>query len=138
MSYFGWHRYVSVAEKRRRAEKQLAKLKKQGRSIAPVTIEGRTIATSFWGRSWCASLERYSDYENRLPRGRTYIRNGSVLDLQIAKGEVMAMVAGSELYQVKAAITPVTAARWKAICRDCAGTIDSLVELLQGRFGKAI
>jgi len=138
MSYFGWHPYVPVAEKRRQAERKLAKLKKQGQSIAPVTIEGRTIAKSFWGKSWCINLERYSDYANRVPRGRTYVRNGSVLDLQIAKGEVVAMVAGSALYKIKITIAPVTAARWKAICRDCAGTIDSLVELLQGRLAKGV
>ena len=138
MSYFGWRPYVSVAEKRRQAERKLVKLEKQGKSVSPVTIEGRTIAKSFWGKSWCNNLERYSDYENRLPRGRTYVRNGSVVDLQITKGEVSAMVAGSELYNVKISIKPVTAGRWKAICRDCAGTVDSLVELLQGRLAKGV
>jgi uncharacterized Zn finger protein len=138
MSYFGWQPYVPVAERRRRAERKLAKLKKKGQSVAPVKIEGRTIATTFWGKSWCTNLERYSDYENRIPRGRSYVRNGSVLDLQIAKGEITAMVAGSELYKIKIAIAPVKAARWKAICRDCAGTIDSLVELLQGRLAKGV
>src|SRR6267142_2559173 len=138
MSYYEWHAYVPVAEKRRQAERKLAKLKKQGRSVAPVRIEGRIITKSFWGKSWCVNLERYSDYENRLPRGRTYVRNGSVIDLQIAKGEISAMVAGSELYQIKIAIAPVTRARWKSICRDCAGTVDSLVELLQGRLAKGV
>ena len=138
MSYFGWRPYVSVAQKRRKAERKLAKLKKQGKSVSPVTIEGRTIAKSFWGKSWCSNLERYSDYENRLPRGRAYVRNGSVVDLQITKGEVSAMVAGSELYNVKISIKPVTAGRWKAICLDCAGTVDSLVELLQGRLAKGV
>jgi uncharacterized Zn finger protein len=138
MSYFQWAPYVSVATRRRNAERQLAKLKKQGEVVAPVKIEGRIIARSFWGKSWCTNLERYSDYENRLPRGRSYVRNGSVLDLQIAKGEVTAMVVGSELYEVKATIAPVKAPRWKAVCRDCAGTIDSLVELLQGRLAKGV
>ena len=138
MSYYEWHAYVPVAEKRRQAERKLAKLKKQGRTVAPVRIEGRTITKSFWGKSWCVNLERYSDYENRLPRGRTYVRNGSVIDLQIAKGEISAMVAGSELYQIKIAVAPVTRARWKSICRDCAGTVDSLVELLQGRLAKGV
>src|SRR5882724_5028245 len=78
MSYFGWRPYVPVAEKRRQAERKLAKLKRQGKSVAPVTVEGRTIAKSFWGKSWCSNLERYSDYENRLPRGRTYVRNGDL------------------------------------------------------------
>jgi uncharacterized Zn finger protein len=138
MSYFEWRPYVPVAEKRRQAEGKLAKLRKRGQSVAPVTIEGRTIAKSFWGKSWCINLERYSDFESRLPRGRTYVRNGSVLDLQIARGKVAAMVAGSSLYEVKITIAPVTAARWKAICRDCAGAIDSVVELLQGRLAKGV
>src|SRR6266700_231653 len=138
MSYFEWHPYVPVVEKRRQAQRTLAKLRKQGQSFAPVTIEGRTIARTFWGKSWCANLERYGDYATRIPRGRTYVRNGSVLDLQIAKGEIVAMVAGSSLYKIKIAIAPVKEAHWKAICRDCAGAIDSLVELLQGRMAKGI
>src|SRR3954464_15815447 len=138
MSYYGWRPYVPVAEKRRQAERKLATLKKQRQSVTPVTVEGRTIAKSFWGQSWCINLERYSDYENRLARGRTYLRSGLVVDLQIKKGEIAAMVAGSSLYKVKIAITPVTAVRWKAICRDCAGSIDSLVELLQGRLAKGV
>ena len=128
---------MPVAERRRKAEKTLAKLKKKGQPIDPVRIEGRTIAKSFWGKSWCTNLERYSDFASRLPRGRSYVRNGSVLDLQIAKGEVKAMVSGSELYTVRVAIAPATTKRWKAICKDCAGSIDSLVELLQGAFRSA-
>jgi uncharacterized Zn finger protein len=138
MSFYGWRPYVPVAERRRRAERELAKLKKKGQSSAPVTIEGRNIATRFWGKSWCTNLERYSDYANRLPRGRTYVRNGSVVDLQIAKGEVTAMVAGSSLYRIKITIAPVKPPRWKSIRRDCAGSVDSLVELLQGRFEKGV
>jgi len=136
--YFSSQPYVSVAEKRRRSELKLKKLQKKGQSIAPIRIDGRKIATSFWGQSWCTNLERYSDYANRLPRGRSYVRNGSVLDLQIAKGEVAALVSGSDLYKIKVTIAPVAARRWKAICRDCAGSIDSLVELLQGRLAKGV
>jgi uncharacterized Zn finger protein len=138
MSFFPWGDYVSVAERRRRAEKKIAELKRKGRSIAPVKIEGRKIAASFWGQSWCANLERYSDYATRLPRGRSYVRNGLVIDLQIATGKVTATVSGSELYDVGITIAPVAAKRWKAICRDCSGTIDSLIELLQGRLAKGV
>jgi len=138
MSYYEWRPYVPVAERRRNAAKKLARLKKNGHAVSPVTITGRAIAKSFWGKSWCTNLERYSDYENRLPRGRTYVRNGSVVNLQIAKGKVSAIVSGSRLYTVTITIAPVTATRWKAICRDCAGTIDSLVELLQGRLSKGV
>ena len=135
---FGWGNYVSAAEKRRKAQKKVAELKKQGRPIEPVHIEGRTIARSFWGKSWCDNLERYSDYESRMPRGRSYVRNGSVVDLKITRGEIAALVSGSRLYKVRIAISPVVAARWRAICRDCAGTVDSLVELLQGRLAKGV
>jgi uncharacterized Zn finger protein len=136
--YFGWQPYVPVAERRRQAEKKVAQLKKKGQPITPVTIEGRTIARSFWGKSWCTNLERYSDFESRLPRGRTYVRNGSVVDLQIGRGEVTALVAGSELYKIKISIAPVKPDGWKAICRDCAGSVSSLVELLQGRIAKSV
>ena len=78
----------------------MAKLQKKGQTITPVQIEGRTIASTFWGKAWCDNLESYMDYANRLPRGRTYVRNGSVVDLQIAPGKITAMVSGSELYQV--------------------------------------
>src|SRR5262245_17127737 len=138
MSWYEFRPYVSVAQRRRQAQQQLKKLKKKGQSAAPVTIDGRTIAKSFWGKSWCDNLERYSDFANRLPRGRTYVRNGSVVDLQIAKGEVLAFVAGSELYKIKIGIAPVKPSHWKSICRDCAGSIDSLVELLQGRLAKGV
>ena len=79
--YSRWRRYVPVAERRRRAEKKIAKMAKAGRQVSPIEIEGRKIATTFWGDAWCKNLEAYSDYANRLPRGRTYVRNGSVVDL---------------------------------------------------------
>src|SRR5580704_2313034 len=138
MSFFAWGDYVSVAKKRRQAEAKIAALRKKGRSIAPVKIEGRKIATTFWGQSWCANLERYSDFESRLPRGRSYVRNGLVIDLQIAKGKVSALVSGTELYKVAIAISPVPQRQWKSICCDCTGSIDSLVELLGGRLSKGV
>ena len=133
MSYMAWGPYVSVAQKRRKAEREVAKLKKKGQSIEPVVIEGKKIAASFWGKAWCDNLERYSDYENRLPRGRSYVRNGSVVDLKLAKGEVLALVQGSSLYKIKITIEPTAKKRWKSICQDCTGSIDSLVELDKAR-----
>ena len=136
--YYGFKPYVSVGSRRAQAARELAKLTKKGRKISPVVIEGRTIAGTFWGEAWCDNLERYSDYANRLPRGRTYVRNGSVLDLQVGPGCVTALVSGSTMYDVKVTVGPVSRARWSAICRDCSGAIDSLVELLQGRFSKGV
>ena len=135
---YGWRPYVSVAERRRKAAREMEKLKKKGHPVSPVILEGRTIAKTFWGKAWCENLERYSDFANRLPRGRAYVRNGSVVDLQIGGGEVKAYVSGSEIYEVAVKVTPVSKKRWQSICTDCAGAIDSLVELLQGRFSKGV
>jgi uncharacterized Zn finger protein len=133
-NHYGFRPYVSVAERRRKASREMAKLAKKGKAIRPVQIEGRTIARSFWGKAWCDNLESYMDYANRLPRGRTYVRNGSVVHLDIRSGEIEATVSGSELYQVRISITPAAKAKWKSLCRDCSGAIGSLVELLRGRF----
>ena len=135
---YRWKRYVPVAERRRKAAREAAKLAKKGKTMSPVIIDGRAIAQTFWGKAWCDNLERYSDYSNRLPRGRTYVRNGSVVDLQIAPGEVAAIVSGSNIYQVEVKVTAVPKPHWNVVCRDCAGAIDSVVELLQGRFSKAV
>ena len=136
--FYEWRPYVSVAERRRKAAREMAKLAKKGHPVSPVVIDGRTIAKTFWGKSWCENLERYSDYANRLPRGRAYVRNGSVVDLQITPGEIKAHVSGSEMYEVVVHVSAVPKARWNSICKDCAGAIESLVELLQGRFSKGV
>jgi len=135
---YGWRPYVSVAARRAKAAREMEKLRKQGHPVSPVAIAGRAIATTFWGKAWCDNLERYSDYANRIPRGRTYVRNGSVVDLQITAGRVDAKVSGSDIYEVAVQVSPVPKTRWTAICTDCAGGIDSLVELLQGRFAKGV
>lgn len=139
MSYdYGWKPYVPVAERRAKAEKMAAKAKKAGAVLTPIAPFRGAIAKTFWGKAWCDNLESYSDYESRLPRGRTYVRNGSVIDLQITPGAVQAQVMGSELYKVSASVTALPAPQWKTICNDCASSIDSLVELLQGKLSSAV
>ena len=130
---------MPVAVRRTQAVREIAKLtRKTGRAASPVVLAGRKIASTFWGKAWCDNLEAYSDYENRLPRGRTYVRNGSVVDLQISKGKVSALVSGSELYRIEIKIKPLAPSRWKCIQSECAGKIDSLLELLQGKLSSAV
>lgn len=136
--YFRWKPYVPVSVRRYKAARTAAKLAKKGRVLSPVVASPEAIAKSFWGKSWCQNLERYSDYSNRLPRGRTYLRNGSVIDLQVEAGEATAQVMGSSLYRIRIRIAPVTQARWESIARDCARSIDTLVELLQGQLSEAV
>ena len=138
MSYWGWKPYVRAAERKRKAESAAAEAKKAGPTLSPIAPSHGAIAKTFWGKAWCDNLERYSDYANRLPRGRTYVRNGSVIDLAIGQGEVRAQVMGSSLYRVEVRVAAVAEKHWKAIGADCAGSIDSMVELLQGTFSKAV
>jgi uncharacterized Zn finger protein len=136
--YYDYRPYVPVAERRRNAQLEMDKLKKQGVEIQPVVIEGQKIARSFWGKGWCDHLESFSDFRNRLPRGRTYVRNGSVCHLAITKGKVEAKVSGSEVYDVTVDIATLPKAKWTDIKKKCLGQIGSLLELLQGRLSESI
>ncbi len=138
MGYYGWKPYVPVAQRRLNGLKAASKILKSGGNLSPIEPYRGAIAKTFWGKAWCDNLEAYSDYANRLPRGRTYVRNGSVIDLQIAEGQVHAKVMGSSLYAVSVKITPVPEKHWQAIGKDCSGSIDSLVELLQGKLSGAV
>jgi uncharacterized Zn finger protein len=129
---YGYPPYVPVAQRRAKAARELAKLEKKGRKVSPVKIEGRKIAASFWGKGWCEHLESYSDFSNRLPRGRTYVRNGSVVDLQIRPGKIEAMVMGTEMYEISITIDALKKDRWEDLKKQCSGKIKSVLELLKG------
>jgi len=135
MAYYGeWAPYVPVAQRRAKAAKEMKKLSKQGMKTEPIEIQGLKIVKTFWGKAWCDHLEKFSDYANRLPRGRTYVRNGSVCHLAISTGKIAAIVSGSELYNINITISPLSANKWKNVRKQCAGQIGSMLELLQGRF----
>ena len=137
---YGYPEYVSVAQKRAKAAKQLKALKKKNSKIQPVVIEGRTIAHTWWGKSWNQNLERYADYSNRIGRGRSYVSHGAVLDLQIKPGKIEALVQGSRSkpYEIEIKIDPVKKDVWKSIQTSAQGQLDSLAELLEGQFPKSL
>lgn len=136
---FRFKPYVPVAKRRANALKFAQQIaKKEKRELAPIKIDGRTIATSFWGMAWCENLEQYSDFANRLPRGRTYVRNGSVIDLQIKRGQIEALVSGSEIYKIKIKIETLKALHWTRVKKDCACSIGSVMQLLTGKFDKDV
>jgi len=136
--YGRFPRYVPVAERRAKALKQARKLEKRGRVLEPVNLTGQRIASSFWGKEWCRNLESYMDFANRLPRGRTYLRSGAVVDLRIGAGQIDALVAGSSLYEVSVRIGKLARKRWGTVIKRCAGHIDSVVGLLQGRLSETV
>src|SRR6266849_6411371 len=134
----GYRPYVRSAERRAKAARELTRLAKKGHRASPIVVGGRAITTTFWGKAWCDNLESYSDFANRLPRGRTYVRNGSVIDLQIETGRVKALVSGSDIYKVRIDINTLAVAVWKRVKKVCAQGIDSLLDLLQGRFDEGV
>ena len=136
--YYQFKPYVPVAQRRAQAAREVAKRIQKGQTVSPVRIDGRTISSTFWGRAWCTNLESYSDFANRLPRGRTYVRNGSVIDLQVKEGQIEALVSGSELYKIRIDIAALPKQHWQELKKRCAGQIGSLVELLQGKLSKAV
>jgi uncharacterized Zn finger protein len=127
-----------VAERQATAAREALKLAEKGEVLCPVRSRGRTIASTFWGKAWCTNLEMYSDYANRLPRGRSYLSSGQVLDLRVAKGRVTSRVMGTQLYTVTVSIDRVEPTRWNATVKACAGQVGSMIELLQGKLSKSV
>lgn len=139
MSWYGqWAPYVPVAQRQRQAERVAKSLVNKGQKLAPINIPGREIANTFWGKAWCDHVEEYCDESNRLPRGRTYARNGSIIDLQITKGQITALVSGSSLYRIKITIKDLDKKQWKTICSDCAKSIHSVIDLMRGKLSQEI
>jgi uncharacterized Zn finger protein len=136
--YFTWRRTPSAAERRADAERRRNTATHRGAALSPVAITGRTIARTFWGKAWCDNLERYRDFAYRLERGRSYVRSGAVIDLQIEAGAIRAKVSGSSLYDVAIEIDAVAPDAWRAIRRDCAGGIASRLDLLAGKLSDAV
>ncbi len=65
--------------------------------LAKIRVMGvqKPFGRTWWGNAWVKAMERIDYNTNRLPRGRRYANNGSVLDIQIEGGEVLASVQGS-------------------------------------------
>ncbi len=139
MSFWSFPKYVRKAEKKARAEKKLNQLKKK-HDVRPVIIEGSAIARTWWGKAWNKNLERYADYSNRIGRGRSYVRCGAVLDLQINAGEIKALVHGSRAkpYSINIKIKKLDRNAWQQVASECAGMLESLEELLAGKFPKGL
>ncbi len=137
---YGYPEYVPVSEKKWRNQQSAAKLRKSNQAVQPVTVNGRSIASTWWGKSWNANLERYADYSNRIGRGRSYLRHGAVLDLQIEGGQATALVQGSRSrpYKVEIKIKPLAKKTWGQLREAALVQLDSLADLLAGKFPEAL
>jgi len=139
-NYDGFGKYITAEEKRAKAQKSIEKLQKKNADLSPVILSGKTLAKTWWGKAWNDNLESYSDYSNRIGRGKSYVRSGAVLDLKIAPGKITALVQGSRAkpYKVEIIIEPLSENTWKTITKACEGKIESLQELIDGKFPKTL
>jgi uncharacterized Zn finger protein len=65
---------------------------------------------TWWGEQWLDALT-HIDYDNRLPRGRSYANKGAVRNLTVSGGTIAASVKGSRVrpYRVSIAVPPIAA-----------------------------
>lgn len=130
----------TVTELRRNTLASQKKAQAKGQRLEPVIIQGRTIAKSWWGQAWCRNLERYADYASRLERGKRYVKSGTVLDLKIQKGKILAKVQGTRKtpYKVEIRISPLSEEKCETILKKCGRRIDTLEALIAGNFPKEL
>ncbi|MBQ7487874.1 MAG: SWIM zinc finger family protein [Clostridia bacterium] len=139
-SYWGYEYFHQTTsyEVSSKASEYIRRQAAKGITLHPVAPKSnsRKICQSWWGISWCDNLERYADYSNRLERGRKYVRAGAVLDLEIAKGQVNALVQGSSSnpYRVSITIDPLSEARQAQILDISLTRVKNMEELLNGKF----
>jgi uncharacterized Zn finger protein len=134
-----WYYDENTAELKAAVLRKIAKRRKLGEIFEVFEApKGTKLTTSFWGQAWCRHLEQYGGYETRLPKGRTYLRQGNVYNLRTAAGVVTAEVAGSDLYEVKVRLTPLTTSAWQGIKEQCGGQVASLLDLLSGKLGDGV
>lgn len=140
MSRYGYGNYVTEDEKKYKAAKAIAKLRKKNPDIMPVVLEGKTLAKTWWGKIWNNNLESYADYSNRISRGRSYVRCNMVLDLKITKGTVEALVMGSgtKPYDVIIKIDTLKKEKWERVIKECNSSIESMEQLMEGKFPKEL
>lgn len=140
MSRYGFAPYESVEVKKAKALKTIEKLRKKDPDISPVIIEGRVIAKSWWGKGWNVNLESYADYSNRIGRGKSYVKQHAVVDLRITKGLIKSKVQGSRAkpYEINILIEPLSHEKWQKITDLCRHRIESLEQLLQGKFPEVL
>lgn len=129
-----------VNESRERVQREINKRRARGEPLIPLEApqKSRKLGQTFWAQAWCRNLESYQHYEQRLPRGRSYLRQGKVLDLAIEPGTLSAVVAGSELYDTLIHIQPLESDHWQEIVQVGQGQVNSLLDLLAGKLGDGL
>ena len=94
---------------------------------------------SWWARRWIGVLESF-DIGARLGRGRSYARNGQVLSIDIAEGQVKAKVQGSrpKPYAVTIQVTVLAHKQWDRLVESLSAQALFAAKLLAGEMPEDI
>ena len=81
---------------------------------------------------------KYADYENRIERGRSYLRNDAVVDLKIKGNEIYSRVLGGgyKPYRIRIRIDALSERQRLNIEQQASGKLQDLESLIQGNFPK--
>lgn len=129
---------MKAADLEAQARRELIELKSAGEEVRPVVGTTRKLAAHFWGSAWMKHLALCESGGWSLSAGRTLLRHGCVLDLQLEAGLIRARVMEERLHDVEIALDPLDGERLEELRTICSGKIDSLVPLLEGTLDDAL
>lgn len=129
---------MNVKELSQMAQEMYNRIVAQGEILHPVVNTTRKLASHFWGSAWMKHLARCEESGHALTPGRSLLRHGCVLDLELAPGIIRGKVMGERLYEIRIDFEPLDEERMDAIRHACAGNIDSHISLLEGKLDDAL
>ncbi|MCB1930994.1 MAG: DEAD/DEAH box helicase [Candidatus Accumulibacter sp.] len=94
---------------------------------------------TWWGEQWLDALT-HIDYDNRLPRGRSYANKGAVKNLTVSGGTIAASVKGSRArpYRVSIAVPPIAARDVSRLLERIAADPALIAGMLNGKLDPAV
>ncbi len=131
-------RPLRAAELETLAAARLAELQAAGEELHPVVSRSRALVSHFWGKAWMRHLAACEAGGLCLAPGRTLLRHGCVLDVQLAPGLIRARVSTQRLEEVELHLAPLDEERQAELVQLCQGRIDSLVSLMEGRVDETV
>jgi len=99
----------------------------------------RQFGHTWWGRAWLDALEERGLADpTRLPRGRTYARQGRVVDSELSPGQLRAQVQGTDLYVSSLNVRLLTDYEWNDALDTIMTKAANAAALLSGELPKAL
>ncbi len=130
---------MKVADWGKLAQARLADLRADGAlQLNPVHEKSRKLAKNAWGSAWMRQLAYCEQEGFSLAAGRSLLRHGCVLDVQVGRGTIDALVSGEELYEIHLKLAEPDEEKIEYLREQCGAHIDSLVALLDGKIDASV